>query len=81
MKKSIYSALILIVLCIGCKKESDNNGHVCRWGLCPYKGISIEQYKVKAEEIEGSDGYYLDLLHLQHPSYEYDQLEDMLFKK
>lgn len=58
-------------------------GHQCRWSKCPYMG-STEQpdsavIKLMGEELIGTDAYYLDKLHLEHPQLTYDDLEDMLF--
>jgi hypothetical protein len=59
--------------------------HVCRWHSCPYKGTTpgtaaaaVEKY---TQAPEGSDGYCIDMLHLQYPEKDSDQLEDILFSK
>lgn len=57
--------------------------HECRWELCPYKGVKPSGYKVAVKAYvgeEGTDGYCIDLLHLEHPNYEYEELENLLFK-
>jgi hypothetical protein len=67
----------IIYMLSSCTKAM--NGHACKWEHCPYKGITLAQYPSRAEGEEGSDLYYIDLLHLQHPALEYDELEDTLF--
>jgi hypothetical protein len=72
--------LLVILLAIGCNKA--DYGHKCKWDMCPYKGVTadIASQSVSAYVGEtGTDAYCLDMLHLQHPDYEYEQLEDLLF--
>ena len=73
--------LLIILLTIGCNKARFG-GHQCKWDKCPYKGVTADlaHRSVSAYVGEvGTDAYYLDILHLQHPTYEYEQLEDILF--
>jgi hypothetical protein len=62
---------------------SNITGHTCKWKLCPYEGIFPAQYKQAvidySECEEGSDCFCIDMLHLQYPAAEYDQLDSMLF--
>ena len=56
--------------------------HACRWKLCPYKHITPNQWKEAVIEYageEGTDGYHIDILHLQHPEKDADELHDLLF--
>jgi hypothetical protein len=55
--------------------------HKCIWD-CPYKDITPSQWEesVRDRYDEGSDGYYIDMLHLEFPDKDYDELEDILFK-
>ncbi len=56
-------------------------GHSCKWVLCPYKGISLDSAHKYVLQYVGNDkspGYSLDILHLQHPTAEYEELETML---
>ena len=86
MKK--YSIqLAFLCICVGgllyaCSKEKI--GHECRWEHCPYKGVKPGQYEKAVEKYtecdEGTDCYYIDILHLEYPTDEYDQLEEKLFK-
>lgn len=49
--------------------------HVCPFATCPYTGSTT----FSSDCEEGSDCYYLDLLHWQHPTFTYDQLDSLLF--
>lgn len=73
--------LIIILLLVGCSKNEKELPHSCRWALCPYKGITIQEYPKYAIADEGTDGYYLDLLHMQFPQDEYEELESKLFSE
>lgn len=56
-------------------------GHSCEWYLCPYTGIHYGHYKqavsLYAGEV-GTDAYKIDMLHLEHPKLDYDQLDSLL---
>lgn len=58
------------------------SGHICRWKLCPYKGLQPYQYKDSVlsytGEPEGSEAVQLDLLHLLTPDADYDELVKMM---
>jgi len=60
-------------------------GHTCKWSLCPYKGVKLADWKEAVlnhtKSPEGSDGYNIDILHLQYPSEDYDQLEERLINR
>lgn len=61
--------------------EQMRNVHQCRWPLCPYKGITNDKAaKAVANYVgdSGIDAYYIDILHIQYPTYEYDQLDSLL---
>lgn len=78
--------LILIIAAGLADNFADTPGpHSCRWELCPYKGITVGNYEAAVKDYtgspEGSDGYCIDLLHLQHPDKDYEQLEDLLFSQ
>lgn len=55
--------------------------HACKWPQCPYHGIRPCDYRKIVEYVgsEGTDAYYIDSLHLVYPTYEYEQLDSMLF--
>lgn len=79
----IAFAFTLVLIATSCSKPVEK--HTCKWDSCPYKGIKPDQWKVSVldyigKDAEGSDSYYIDLLHLEYPIYEYEQLEDMLFQ-
>lgn len=81
MKKVLLMALVIA----GAFFIPGNSGHSCRWKLCPYKGVkwigranAVTQYV--GEDYAGSDSWCIDMLHLEHPKAEYEELEDMLFK-
>lgn len=55
--------------------------HSCKWELCPYTGTCKPHYKVAVIKYVGShgtDAYFIDSLHLAHPSWEYEKLEAKL---
>lgn len=78
-----WIALALIVgLIMHAVKNHPATGHQCRWEKCPYKGIQAAQYRAAVTAYvgeEGTDGWCIDLLHLQYPALEYEALEVMLF--
>ncbi len=74
--------ILLFVLLVGCKKNI--TGHECKWVHCPYKQVLPANYSAAilqyiGEDSEGSDSYYIDPLHLENPTLEYDDLETLLF--
>lgn len=81
MKKIFLSVALLAT--IGCSKVT--TGHECPYKMCPYKGmpeysVLSEDFLFKCECEEGSDCYYLDIIHFKNPNWTYDQCEDYLFK-
>lgn len=78
-----FIIFLLIALLSSCQKDYTYTEHSCRWSLCPYKGVTPEHYSEAVSEYsgcnEGSDCYYIDILHLEYPNEDYDQLEDRLF--
>lgn len=77
----IALALIVGLLCFAAEKLPPT-GHQCKWDKCPYKGIQAAQYKAAVTAYageEGTDGWCIDLLHLQFPDDDYELLEDKLF--
>lgn len=58
-------------------------GHKCKWDKCPYKDVVKANYKRAGLRYTGaeygSDAVCIDILHLEFPTLEYDQLEDKLF--
>lgn len=88
MKTIILALVILNVAiysyCIHRDYFGNNNGHECKWKLCPYKGIKEVDHKAAVlsyvgNDSEGTDGYCIDMLHLDNPTLEYDQLDSLLF--
>lgn len=73
-------ASIALALYTAC---NSSNEHVCRWPLCPYKGVTPDQWhKVVSNYTgceEGTDGYLIDILHLERPALDADQLDSLLF--
>ena len=75
----IFLCLTAIALILFCLTEDKHN---CKWKLCPYKGITEAQYKEAVTNYtgeEGTDSWCIDMLHLEHPKAEYEELEAMLF--
>lgn len=55
--------------------------HTCKWSLCPYKGITQNQFSKSVAAYVGnseSDAFSIDMLHLYTPTAEYEELETML---
>lgn len=69
-----------------CPNYSPLPAHSCRWDACPYKGVQPwpgewnEAVYDYTDCEEGTDCYYIDMLHLQFPDEDYDQLEDRLWQ-
>lgn len=58
-----------------------NTGHKCKYRFCPYKGIHYGNYKravVLYTGDYGNDAYKIDILHLEHPTLDNDQLDSIL---
>lgn len=76
--------LLLAVLIASCNHKEPihkNESHTCRWPLCPYKGITNDKAAKAVANYVGDSGinaYYIDMLHIQYPTYEYDQLDSLL---
>jgi len=79
----LIGLIILIAAICSCKKVEIDNGHKCRWELCPYKNITPNNYGKAVKDYTGTDGgdaYSIDILHLEFPEKDYDELEQMLFE-
>jgi len=77
---TIFLCITAIALILFCFTEDT---HTCKWKHCPYKGITPDKWKQSVInyvgiENEGTDGYYIDMLHLEFPGDEYDELENKL---
>lgn len=63
--------------------RSELYGHICKWENCPYLGIPPGLFEQAVKKYsgceEGSDCYYIDVLHLEFPAEDYDQLQTRLF--
>jgi hypothetical protein len=54
------------------------NAHVCAYSLCPFKDKT--EFKEGCGNCEnGSDCYFLDKIHFEHPTWDYDKCESYLF--
>ena len=75
---TIFLCLTAIALILFCLTEDKHN---CKWKHCPYKGITKDQWKQSVIKYhnEGTDSFDIDMLHLEFPQDEYEQLEDKLF--
>lgn len=61
-----------------------NSGHQCRWPLCPYKGVAIANSSMAVADYVGdncTDAYTIDMLHMQYPALDADQLGSLLTSK
>ena len=75
-----FVVLIAILFIFSCTKPLAE-GHTCKWSKCPYKAVMTSQWHNKVQEYVGNDesvGFSLDMLHLQHPTWEYEQLEEAI---
>jgi hypothetical protein len=64
-----------------CTQLANKNRHACRWNLCPYKGITQKQATNAVSEYVGeacTDAYHIDMLHIQYPTLDNDQLDSLL---
>lgn len=79
-----FILIFFIIIFMSCSKDNRPiYGHKCKWTDCPYKGIVRHMWHnavLKEAGEEGSDIYCIDILHLQYPEDNYDELEDKLFK-
>lgn len=79
----LAAILIVCALCSSCAKVDNNVGHKCKWELCPYKNVMPNNYGKAVTQYTGTDGgdsYSIDILHLEFPAKEYEELEQMLFE-
>lgn len=58
--------------------------HTCKWDKCPYKYVAFSARDSAVTHYLGdslrmSDGWCLDMLHIEHPDMEYEQLDSLLF--
>jgi hypothetical protein len=77
--KKILEILLVFLICIIIYDRKD--AHTCKWRLCPYKGIYHNQWSERVTEYVGdigTDAWHLDMLHLQYPKKEYEELEQLL---
>jgi len=79
-KENIHLLLIIIAALLMCCAGCKNPGHACRWKLCPYKGVTDAPEAVAAyTQCEpGTDGYEIDILHIEYPDLDADQLDSLL---
>lgn len=66
--------IAIFLLFISCQ---ENEIHSCKYINCPYIGIQEYAYFsfVAKYYTEDEDTFHLDMLHLQHPNMEYDEIE------
>lgn len=72
----------IAVLLASCSARHKGIGHLCKWPLCPYRGVTAGNARASVIAYTGesdTDAYCIDMLHLQYPAKEYDQLEELLF--
>lgn len=79
----MYRLLFIIaVLLASCSTRYKGIGHMCKWQLCPYHGVTANNARAAVIAYTGesdTDAYCIDMLHLQYPSDDYEQLEERLF--
>lgn len=92
MKKETLQFIAIMILAlsfcfVSCSKAKPevSGGHLCPYTHCPYKGLKSFEGVINTgetvvdEQQEGSDTYYLDMLHWEYPYASYDELEETLF--
>lgn len=68
-----------------CQKPAPNLGHQCPYSKCPYKGLKeftgviITGETVVDHTQDSTDTYCIDRVHFDHPTWTYDQCEELLF--
>jgi len=70
----LFVISIIVSLCAPAK-------HVCRWELCPYQGVTIEHTSESVANYTGhvcTEAYHIDILHIQYPTLDADQLDLLL---
>lgn len=80
--KQILQIVLVAIICLIIFNRKQNY-HSCRWDMCPYKGITPNEWHSKVSKYTGekySDSWCIDMLHLEYPDKEYDELEDILFR-
>jgi hypothetical protein len=73
----LFIISIVLSLCAPAK-------HVCRWDLCPYKGITMQQASNAVMEYTGeacTEAYIIDMLHIKYPTLDTDQLDSLLIAR
>lgn len=78
-----YIIIALLAIISSCKTlDIIMAGHSCKWGKCPYKGsIHFRRAVILYTGEDDGPGYWLDLYHLQYPTLEYEELEEMYFQR
>jgi len=86
--KILAFVLLLFGICLldnfndSAPKPLKEKVHSCRWADCPYHGVPESKYKKTVTDYAGeelTDGWCIDMLHLQYTTLEYDALEELLF--
>lgn len=89
MKKQHLQTIAIVLIALsasfaGCTKADSPNldAHHCPCAMCPYRGLQsftgvIHTGQVRVDrEMEGTDLYYIDILHFVYPCASYDELEE-----
>lgn len=73
--KLLWLLIVIAAMFCGCRKES--NGHVCSYNLCLFKGQLT--FVGHSDCVVGSDCFYADKCHFEHPNWDYDMIDEYLF--
>lgn len=87
--KGLMYILVIILSVITCcsiylHNETYHPAHNCGDTQCVYNGITEMEWKeavIKQVGEEGTDSFFMDILHLEYPHKTADEREDMLFKR
>lgn len=76
---TLHTVLLALVISVLSSMCFDNTPkmHTCEYSKCPFIGQT--KFVGHLDCVEGSDCYYLDKIHFDHPSLTYDECENMLF--
>jgi len=77
--------MFIVIFCISATKAaSRHQPHTCKWRECPYKGVCKAGADSSVTRYTGqryTDGWCIDMLHIEYPDLNNDQLDSILFNK
>jgi hypothetical protein len=84
--KYLLVLVVVIVTLLSIKYYNNENApHKCPFDKCPYKGVHLNDAKQAIINYthckEGTDAYLVDLIHFQHPNWDYEMVEAELLNR